>query len=875
MQGSMKKVCPHETSCWTFKDHTYKIIDLPKIFGRSLERLPYVIRIISENALRHTSVNNISAMVEAITSWQTTESKREEISIIPQRILMHDTTCGPAIVDIAAMRDEVKLAGGNPAALNPIIPIDISTDHSLSVEYYGQSDAASKNIKAEFIHNSERYRLMKWAGNTMNGLSIYPPGTGIMHTINLEQLATIATTAFIDDAVWAVPDILIGTDSHTPMVNGIGVLGWGVGGIEAEAAMFGLPVTMQMPRVIGVSLKGELIAGTLATDVALTITQILRQYHLDNAFVEFCGSGISNLSAATRATVANMAPEFGGTSGYFPIDAISLQYLRDTGRTEAHISFVEAYAKRTGLWFDPTKTPNFTEVIEIDLSRIRPSLSGPKRPQDRIDISRTKFAMSEASNKQTASIGSKPIWPVAIAAITSCTNTSDLRALITAGLVAKNAVSFGLRVPSWVKTSLAPGSPSAASALERAGLLKPLSKLGFDIVGYGCTTCIGQSGPLAPEMESLLEKGETVPVAVLSGNRNFPGRVHPKIDNAFLGSPALVVAFALAGDVDRDISNEPIGNNGSGKPVYLSDIWPDDYSIATLTQAANRPDDYAAVFAKACEINQWENLAAPRTSTYDWDIRSTFLQPPPFCQRTKSRQLIDVAATPLLVLGDDITTDHISPAGQIPPNSEAGRYLIECGDKPDALGVYAARRGNWQVMRRGLFTNPSLVNLLDRNLAPGKAIEPHTGEVMPLWRLAETTQTRDQTFAIFAGERYGMGSSRDWAAKGQYLIGVSIVFASSFERIHRANLVGMGIVPLRLGQSDHPTSLDLTSNDRVAIKIDLHTLTPDQQTVASIIRDGLVRRKLTVTVEVKTSAEISQLRAGGILPMILEQSCAS
>ena len=355
----MKKVCPHETSCWTFKDHTYKIIDLPKIFGRSLERLPYVIRIISENALRHTSVNNISAMVEAITSWQTTESKREEISIIPQRILMHDTTCGPAIVDIAAMRDEVKLAGGNPAALNPIIPIDISTDHSLSVEYYGQSDAASKNIKAEFIHNSERYRLMKWAGNTMNGLSIYPPGTGIMHTINLEQLATIATTAFIDDAVWAVPDILIGTDSHTPMVNGIGVLGWGVGGIEAEAAMFGLPVTMQMPRVIGVSLKGELIAGTLATDVALTITQILRQYHLDNAFVEFCGSGISNLSAATRATVANMAPEFGGTSGYFPIDAISLQYLRDTGRTEAHISFVEAYAKRnfslpaiTNAWSD-------------------------------------------------------------------------------------------------------------------------------------------------------------------------------------------------------------------------------------------------------------------------------------------------------------------------------------------------------------------------------------------------------------------------------------------------------------------------------------------------------------------------------------------
>jgi aconitate hydratase len=862
---------PNTASVWQHAGEDRQIIDLPAVFGGALANLPYVMRILAENCLRHAVRADQAEIISRFTNWRSTTQSANEITFSPRRILMHDTTCGPALVDIAALRDQLVLAGKDPRSLNPVIPIDVSTDHSLSVEHYGRADAAAHNLAAEFAHNAERYRFMKWAGKTMDGLTIHPPGTGIMHTINLEQLATIISSVTADTMSWAIPDSLIGTDSHTPMINGIGVLGWGVGGIEAEAAMFGLPLTMRMPRVVGVHLKGALPSGLLASDVALTITHILRQHRLDNAFVEFFGHGVCALPVATRATIANMAPEFGGTTGYFPIDDMTISYLAKTGRTTAQQAFVKAYAQRVGLWFTPDNRPNFSDVIEIDLVAIKPSLAGPLRPQDRIDISGTCAAMTEATQHKTPPPADKPYFPIAIAAITSCTNTSDIGALVAAGLVAQKAVSRGLTVPAWVKTSLAPGSPAAADALRRVGLIAPLAALGFDIVGFGCTTCIGQSGPLAPDLRPLLDGNARYPVAVISGNRNFPGRIHPDVGHAFLGAPAHVIAFAIAGDAGCNLLSDPLGTGRDGRPVYLADIWPDDDEITATTMRANAPDDYAASFRAAQDNPVWNKLDTTASPTYRWDAASTFLRPPPFCQSVTPQSHINMTAAPLLVLSDDITTDHISPAGPILPNSDAGRYLIEQGEAADALGVYAARRGNWEVMRRGIFINPALVNLLDDTIMPGTGLFPPTGAIMPLWECAAAMQAAGLPAVVFAGERYGMGSSRDWAAKGQHLLGVRAVLATSFERIHRANLIGMGIIPLRLAAADHPTRLGLSVEDRVEISIDLTVLRPDEEITVSILRNGQVRNRMTVTVEIKTASEIAQIRAGGIMSLILAQ----
>ena len=829
-------------------------------------------RILAENSLRSGSRHVQQSTISAIYEWIKTGNNNFEMTFTPQRILMHDTTCGPALVDIAAMRDELVGAGIDPSSLNPKIPIDISTDHSLSVDYYGDKNSAQKNVKAEFEMNSERYKLMKWAEKNLSGLTVHQPGTGIMHTINLEQLATVVSTIGTGEECWAMPETLIGTDSHTPMINGIGVLGWGVGGIEAEAAMFGVPLTMRLPKIVGVNIKGTLGKGVLATDVALSVTQILRGHQLENAFVEFFGIGVSKLPASTRATIANMAPEFGGTTGYFPIDEASLGYLQGTGRPARQLAFIKAYAKRTGLWFDPDNHPKFDHVIEIDLSQIRPSLAGPLRPQDRIDISSTKMAMEAVTKTYESCVKRQIRWPIAIAAITSCTNTSDIGALIAAGLLAQKAVALGLKPKSWVKTSLAPGSPTAEGLLQRSGLLVSLEAIGFSIVGYGCTTCIGQSGPLAPTMDEMLDQGCDEPIAVISGNRNFPGRIHPQIGHTFLASPALVIAFALVGHVNLNIANDPLGEGDKGKSVYLSDIWPDDDDIAALVRLASVPESYAVAFQNAGQNPLWSELETTKSPTYAWEAKSTVLCPPPFCKPVLPRRNINFSAAPLVVLGDDITTDHISPAGRISLESDAGQYLLGKGENADAFGVFAARRGNWEIMRRGLFSNPSLINFLNDRLLPGTSIFPVTGKVEPIWVCAEKMQAENMPAVIFAGERYGMGSSRDWAAKGLHILGVRAVLANSFERIHRTNLVGMGILPLQLSSTDHPKTLGLTAEDRIEISIDLKTLVPDQDVEIKIVRSGVTRRSLQTIIEIKTTSEIKQIIAGGILPLILKHA---
>ncbi|QRM56983.1 aconitate hydratase AcnA [Sinorhizobium sp. BG8] len=845
-----------------------KAIDLHRSFGPELARLPWLMRIFLENALRTGSMTEAAAR-QTFAGWLRNGQSDVEIPFHPTRVLMHDTTCVPALVDIAAMRDAVAEAGGDPSTLNPVLPVDVSVDHSVAVDRYGRPGARDFNMQREMERNSERYRLMKWATNALPGVRVHPPGTGIMHTMNLEQLATVISVQEIKGERWALPDTLIGTDSHTPMINGIGVLAWGVGGLEAESVFFGMPVMLRLPDVIGVHLRGTLRPGVLSTDLALEVTHLLRKHQVSGEFVEFFGEGVSGLSCGDRAVVANMAPEYGASSGYFPIDRQTIRYLRETGRSEQQCEIVESVAKAQGLWFDPEARPRYTRVLELDLSALSPIVAGPRRPQDRLPLHKARQALEEASGRALEQpAGQIPDGSVAIAAITSCTNTSDPKLLIAAGLVARKARKFGLLPPHWVKTSLAPGSPAAERLLRRAGLLDDLEAVGFGIVGFGCTTCIGNSGPLHPDMEQALLNG-TVAAAVLSGNRNFPGRVHPALQYGFIASPPLVVAFALCGRIVADIASQQFGTAPDGTPIVLKDLWPSEDEIEATLRTGACASDFADAFAEAEQNEAWSALAAPRSVLFPWDEHSTYIRRPPFASKNMKSRLGKYCASPLIVLDDDMTTDHISPAGQIDPSSYAGRHLIENGDPAGDLNVYAARRGNWQAMVRGLFDNRAAANLLVDRRPAATTVHWPSGEECPLWDIAEKYHHEGKSVVIVAGERYGAGSSRDWAAKGVALLGVRAVLARSFERIHRSNLINMGVLPILLPEEAHPRSLVIAPD--TTFHVDAVDLTP-RCALTVALENASNLRSFDCRAAIETELELQVLQAGGMIPFILARS---
>ena len=854
---------------------TYHLVDLPALFGERLRELPVVLRLLLENSIRHGSGKERDASVAAIFAWLERGTSEAEIAFQPGRVLMHDTTSTPALVDIAAMRDALAEAGWDPTALNPGLPVDVSVDHSLAVEFFAQKEALEKNLKLEIKRNGERYSFMRWASKVMKGVRIHPPGTGIMHTINLEQLATVVSVEQRHGQSWVVPDTLLGTDSHTPMINGIGVLGWGVGGLEAQTVMFGMPTMMRVPDVIGVRLVGSLPPGVMATDLALTVTQRLRAIGVSGEFVEFFGPGVSSLSAGTRAVVANMAPEYGASSGYFPIDANTIDYLRVTHRPELLIGLTEAYAKRNALWFDPEAMPRYTRTIEVDLASIDMHVAGPRRPQDLLSYAQLSSTVAALGFQPDKKDDALPRHPYAIAAITSCTNTSDPALLIAAGLVARKARVLGLRVPYWVKTSLGPGSPAAADYLERAGLTQDLSAVGFDIVGYGCTTCIGNSGSLTESVQNGIAQGSIYPVAALSGNRNFPGRVHPDLDLAFLMSPALVVACALAGHAEVDLATQPVQTTADGRAVWLKDLWPSQEEIAAIVAESVRSEDFPRAFAIATENPMWHALQVPETPLFPWAPASTALRRPPFAALSEGSLLGSFSAFPLMVLGDDITTDHISPASAIPQQSFIADFLVERGDDRHDLNVFASRRGNWEVMLRAAFYNKTLHNMLAPQSPPGHTVYVPDGDIAPIHEVAARYREAGQSVVLVAGERYGTGSSRDWAAKGQRLLGIRAVLAVSFERIHRSNLIGMGILPLRLPVGMSPAELQITPGDRIEIDALPEQLAPRADVPVRIRRhDGSVLA-FAARAAVETQLEVELLHRGGVIPFILRKTIAT
>ncbi|MBD1544321.1 aconitate hydratase AcnA [Arthrobacter sp. IA7] len=856
-----------------------RAVDIEGAFGAGFSRLPVVLRLLAENVQRNMADQEREEAMDALRKWLATGTSTAEIEFLPSRVLMHDTTSTPALVDIAAMRDTLAESGADPRALNPLLRVDVSIDHSLAVEEYGHADAATRNIRHEIRRNRERYQFLKWASKAMNGVHINPPGTGIMHTINLEQLATVVTTIEKDGVRWALPDMMVGTDSHTTMINGLGVLGWGVGGLEAQTVMFGMPATLRIPDVLGVRLTGKLGPGTLATDLALTVTQRLREVGVTGEFVEFFGPGVSTLTVGERAVVANMAPEYGATTGYFPIDGHVLDYLAGTGRSAEQTRLVEAYAKQAGLWFDPEAAPVYTRVVDVDLSAVAMHAAGPRRPQDLLPYGGIRKALEKEAGPAHDRAGTAPTgdgglpdFPVALAAITSCTNTSDPRLLIAAGLLARNARQRGLTVPDWVKTSLAPGSPAAASYLKRAGLIDDLAYVGFDIVGFGCTTCIGNPGPLTPVIARAQADGVSEPVAILSGNRNFPGRVHPDVELSFILSPPLVVAFAIAGDAKRDLSKEPVQLAEDGTPVFLEDLWPSREEIDAFVAKANCPADFRRDFAIASRDPQWKRVEAPDGAKYPWDEGSTILRRPPFAALTEGSLLGKFTAHPLLVLGDDITTDHISPASAIPPASSVADFLVDRGEDRADLNVFASRRGNWEVMVRGAFHNKSVRNLLHPEAPVAHTVHAPSKETLPIWDAAQRYREAGDSVIMVAGERYGMGSSRDWAAKAQRLLGVRAVIAASFERIHRSNLIGMGILPLVMPADIREKLLSLAPGDRIALDAPEELIHPRAGIAAKIVRIDGAEEPFMATAAVETGLECQLLAVGGVIPMILRRT---
>ncbi len=868
----MKNSSPFAPGLLDHAGTSYQLVDLPALFGDRLAKLPVVLRILLENIIRNGSGEERDASVAAVFEWLERGTSEAEIAFQPGRVLMHDTTSTPALVDIAAMRDALAEAGWDPTALNPGLPVDVSVDHSLAVEFFAQQDALEKNLKLEVKRNGERYSFMRWASKVMKGVRIHPPGTGIMHTINLEQLATVVSREERDGQTWAVPDTLLGTDSHTPMINGIGVLGWGVGGLEAQTVMFGMPTMMRIPDVIGVRLIGKMRAGVLATDLALTVTQRLRAIGVSGEFVEYFGDGVASLTAGERSVVANMAPEYGASSGFFPIDRHTIDYLRTTHRPEELLGLTEAYAKRNALWFDPAATPRYTRTIEVDLDTIDMHVAGPRRPQDLLSYSQLASTVSSIGFTPKHMDGPLPRHPFAIAAITSCTNTSDPALLVAAGLVARKARALGLRVPYWVKTSLGPGSPAAADYLARAGLTEDLSAVGFDIVGYGCTTCIGNSGPLTQSIQQALAEGDIHPVAALSGNRNFPGRVHPDLDLGFLMSPPLVVACAIAGNAETDLSTQPMQTTPDGRQVWLKDLWPTHEEIAEAVAAGVRAADFPKAFAMAAQNPMWHALQVPDTALFPWSPTSTALRRPPFAALSEGSLLGQFTAYPLLVVGDDITTDHISPASAIPKSSFIADFLVERGVDRDVVSVVGWGRGNCEVMMRAAFYNKTLRNLLAPESPPGYTVHVPTGELAPIHEVAARYRCAGESAVLVAGERYGTGSSRDWAAKGQRLLGIRCVLAMSFERIHRSNLIGMGILPLRLPAGMSPGELNIVAGDRIEVDADAARLQPRCEVAVRLVRKDGQAENIAARAAVETQLEVELLRRGGVIPFILRNT---
>ena len=856
----------------------YSLNALEKSGVGNVSRLPYSIKVLLENLLRHEDGRTVSAGdIEFVAKWNGRDSR--EISFMPARVLLQDFTGVPCVVDLAAMRDALKKMGGDPRRANPLIRADLVIDHSVQVDEYGTPNAFQTNALLEFQRNQERYAFLRWGQSAFQNLRVVPPDTGIVHQVNLEYLAPVVFTA--GDTVY--PDTVVGTDSHTTMINGLGVLGWGVGGIEAEACMLGQPISMLLPEVIGFRLHGRLPAGTTATDLVLTITEILRKKKVVGKFVEYFGPGVNALGLADRATIANMSPEYGATMGFFPVDEETLNYLRLSHRPAELVALVEAYTKEQGLFrTDDAPEPVFTEVIELDLATVKPSLAGPKRPQDRIDLPKVKqnFAEFLASTPKKVDVkvdGKAELsdGSVVIAAITSCTNTSNPSVMIGAGLLAKKAVERGLKSKPWVKTSLAPGSKVVNDYLRDAGLMPYLEKLGFNLVGYGCTTCIGNSGPLPEPVAEAIQKNKLVVAAVLSGNRNFEGRINPLVRANYLASPPLVVAYALAGTVNIDLENEPIGEGSGGKRVYLRDIWPSVEEVREVMQKSVRAEMFSRQYSQVFEGDaQWNSIRIPKGDLYEWSDTSTYIKRPPYfdCMPDTPGEVRDLRGMrALAVLGDSVTTDHISPAGSIPVDSPAGRYLIAQGVQPKDFNSYGSRRGNHEVMVRGTLANIRLRNQLAPGTEGGWTVHLPDGAQMMIYDASVQYQKEGVPLLILAGKEYGSGSSRDWAAKGVALLGVRAVIAESFERIHRANLVGMGVLPLEFPPDSNAQSLGLTGREVFDIEgIEAAISNGGKVRVRAVAEDGTVR-EFEAKARVDTPQEAEYFRHGGILPYVVRQ----
>jgi aconitate hydratase len=870
-------------------------IDVLDKQGTSTQHLPYSLRILLENLLRMEDGRSVTAEdILALTGWNSQSKPDREIAFTPSRVLMQDFTGVPAVVDLAAMRDAMRRLSGDPARINPLQPAELVIDHSVQVDQFGTPNAWQINAELEFVRNKERYAFLKWGQTAFRNLAIVPPDTGIVHQVNLEYLARVVFVEKRAGRSVAYPDTLVGTDSHTTMINGLGVLGWGVGGIEAEAAMLGQPVSMLIPQVVGVKLNGRLREGATATDLVLTITEMLRQHGVVGKLVEYFGSGLEELTLADRATIGNMSPEYGATCGIFPVDKETLNYLRLTGRSEEQIALVEAYCREQGLFHD-AKTPpaQYSELLSLDLGSVEPSLAGPKRPQDRVPLSKAKESFeqalpslikpgkSAASGVETASGNGNPHHgSVVIAAITSCTNTSNPAMMLAAGLLAKKAVERGMEVPSWVKTSLAPGSKVVRDYLAQAGLMGYLEKLKFHIVGYGCTTCIGNSGPLPEEVLSVIEKKNLVVASVLSGNRNFEGRINPDVRANYLMSPPLVVAFALAGRIDLDLRKDALGTDKQGNPVYLADIWPSRSEVEDAMQQSISSQMFRQTYGQVFQGDEhWRALAVPAGETYSWDPDSTYIRCPPYFDgmTVKPDRVGDILyARVLAMLGDSVTTDHISPAGSIKPDSPAGKYLIEHGVKPADFNSYGSRRGNHEVMVRGTFANVRLRNKLVPQREGGFTRHLPEGSEMTIFAAAEKYREEEVPLLILAGKEYGSGSSRDWAAKGPRLLGVRAVIAESYERIHRSNLVGMGILPLEFLEGESAASLGLTGEEKFMIRgvgEVVEKFAPRRQVNVEARGDGQDREFLA-WVRIDTPQEAQYYRNGGILQFVLRQLLA-
>jgi len=862
----------------------FSLAESAKTIG-DISKLPYSLKVLLENLLRFEDGKSVTVDdIKAVGRWLKDKRSEREIAFRPARVLMQDFTGVPAVVDLAAMRDAMAALGGDPQKINPLTNVDLVIDHSVMVDAFGSAHAFKDNVKVEFERNMERYVFLRWGSRAFNRFRVVPPGTGICHQVNLEYLAQ---TVWVEEDEGkskrriAYPDTLVGTDSHTTMVNGLSVLGWGVGGIEAEAAMLGQPVSMLIPEVVGFKLTGALREGLTATDLVLTVTQMLRKKGVVNKFVEFYGNGLKALSLADRATLANMAPEYGATCGFFPIDEETVNYLRFTGRDEHRVKLVEAYAKAQGLWrAADAPDPVFTDTMELDLATVEPSLAGPKRPQDRVVLSQAAAAFTESlgadKDKKTAVRGSDyklDHGAVVIAAITSCTNTSNPGVMLAAGLVARKAIEKGLKVQPWVKTSLAPGSQVVTDYLLKAGLQKDLDALGFNLVGYGCTTCIGNSGPLPEHIEAAVKEGDLTVAGVLSGNRNFEGRIHPFVKANYLASPPLVVAYALAGSMKIDITREPLGAGHDGNSVYLRDIWPSNQEIKEVLQKSVTQAMFRKRYANVFEgPKEWQDVKISGGMTYKWDMASTYVQNPPyFVNMPKEPEALrDIKGARVLSLfGDSITTDHISPAGSIKKDGPAGEYLLSHQVRPQDFNSYGARRGNHEIMMRGTFANIRIKNEMLGGKEGGLTRYIPSGDVMPIYDAAMQYIKAGTPLIVIAGKEYGTGSSRDWAAKGTNLLGVKAVIAESFERIHRSNLVGMGVLPLQFKDGMTRQALKLTGDETFDVAGIAAGLKPRMDIAVTIRRPSGSREEITALCRIDTLDEIEYFRNGGILHYVL------